>query len=509
MIKIFTATQIREIDKCTIDNQRISSIDLMERASLAVYERLKRTLNPQANIYVFAGNGNNGGDALAIARMLLLDHFRLQVFLVSTESKLSPDCEINKERLSHLLPIQSIQDEKDIPQILPDDIVIDGLFGSGLNRSVEGIYSRIINTVNNSKAKVYSIDMPSGLFVEDNSHNHKDSIIKADEVYTFQFPKLSLLLPDSGSYSKKISIIDIGLCQNCIDKQKSNLNYLEKTDISSRINIRDTFSHKGSFGHALLISGSLGKMGATIMSAKACLRTGVGLLTVHTPECGLNILQTIVPEAMVSVDNNEQYIQNSPSDINKYTTIGIGPGIGTCTATKELISKLFDEYRNPMVIDADAINILADNNDLKSKIPPKSILTPHVKEFERFAGQSFSSGYSRLMGACKIAEQYDVYIILKGAYSAIITPNKEVYFNSTGNPGMATAGSGDVLTGIITSLLSQKYSPENAAIVGTFIHGYAGDIASEIRSEWSMLATDIIENIGEAYKQLCNEKKRE
>lgn len=506
MIKIFTAAQIREIDKCTIGNQGISSIDLMERASLAVYEELKYRLNPQAHIYVFAGSGNNGGDALAIARMLLSDHFRLQIFLVSPNNQLSADCKKNKERLSHLITIQSIREEKDIPRIPPESIIIDGLFGSGLNRPIEGIHSKVITAINKSGSKVYSIDIPSGLFVEDNSLNNKDTIVKADEVFTFQFPKLSLLLPDSGSYSKKMSILDIGLCQKCIDTHDSSLNYLEKTDIISRIKYRETFAHKGDFGHALLISGSSGKMGAAIMSARACLRAGAGLLTVHSPKCGLDILQTTVPEAMVSIDSNPEYTETLPAGINKYTSVGIGPGTGTHESTRKLMHHIFDQYRNPIVIDADAINLIAGDDDLKRKIPPHSILTPHVGEFERFAGKNFNDGYSRLMTGCELAHLYDIYIILKGAHSAIISPKKEVFFNSTGNPGMSTAGSGDVLTGIATSLLAQNYSPEDAAIIGTFLHGYAGDIASEIHSEWSMLASDIIKNISKAYKKLSEEK---
>jgi len=509
MIKILSAKQIREIDKCTIENQRISSIDLMERASLAIYDILKQKLNHQNTIYVFAGNGNNGGDALALARMLLLAHFHLQVFIVNPDKKLSPDCEANRERLSHLIPIQIIREDKDIPNIPDDNVIIDGLFGSGLNRPVEGIYKNVIKSINTSLSTTYSIDIPSGLFVDNNSLNNPDTIIKADEVFTFQSPKLSLILPDSGSFSKRMTIVDIGLCQKCINEHSSDFYYLEDDDIRSKIKIRETFSHKGTFGHALLIAGSYGKMGAAIMAAKSCLRTGLGLLTVHTAHSGINILQISVPEAMVIPCEKEKYTRTLPPDIDKYSVIGVGPGIGTEEGTKDLIYQLFEHYRNPLVLDADAINIIANNEYLKSRIPPQSILTPHVKEFERLVGKNFANSQERLLAARNFSERYDVYIVLKGAYTAITTPKKQVYFNSTGNPGMATAGSGDVLTGIITSLTAQKYSPKEAAIIGTFLHGYAGDLSAIKNSQYSMLASDIIENIGEAYKRLLSSKKED
>ena len=243
------------------------------------------------------------------------------------------------------------------------------------------------------------------------------------------------------------------------------------------------------------------------MSAKSCLRTGVGLLTAYTPHCGINILQTSVPEAMVIPDKKEKYIQTIPPDINKYSAIGIGPGIGTEEETRELISQLFNQYEKTLVLDADAINIVSSNEYLKDTIAPQSILTPHVKEFECLVGKKFENSQERLQAACNFSENHNVYIVLKGAYTATITPEKQVYFNSTGNPGMATAGSGDVLTGIITSLVAQEYSPKEAAIIGTYLHGYAGDLAAIKNSQYSMLASDIIENIGEAYKRLLSSKK--
>lgn len=504
MMKIFNALQTREIDNCTIINQGIESIDLMERASLAVYELLINRLDPRLPVYIFAGSGNNGGDALAIARMLLLNHYHLLVFLVNTEDKLSVDCRINKKRLEHLLPVYEISQKEDIPSIPSDCTIIDGLFGSGLNRPLEGIYHKIVHAINESGNKVYSIDMPSGLFIEDNGGDDNNAIIKAEEVFTFQSPKLSLLLPDSNSFLQKMTIVDIGLCQKCMDEQPTDYNFLQGEDIINLISPRSLFSHKGDFGRALIIAGSYGKMGAAVLAAKACLRAGVGLLTMHIPSCGAEIVQTAVPEAMVDVDNVREQnskLNISDSDIEKFT-IGIGPGIGTNSSVRELLSYLLDKYRKPLVIDADALNLIAEDDSLKEAIPQKSILTPHPIEFERLVGEKFNNAYKRLQAARKFAATHDVYIVLKGAYTAIVTPEKKVYFNSTGNPGMATGGSGDILTGIITSLLAQKYTPLDASLAGVYLHGLAADLVTKSISERSLLPSDIVEYIGHAYLKL-------
>lgn len=501
MVKIFNVPQIKEIDNCTVVNQGIESIDLMERASLAVSEKLIRFLDIKQPILVFAGTGNNGGDALAISRILLSKHFNLDVYIVSPHDNFSGDCLTNKERLARLTNIRFIKEIKDIPYISSDCIIIDGLFGSGLNRPLGGVYLDVVKAINSSPSKVYSIDMPSGLFVEDNRNNHSDGIIKAEKVLTFQFPKLSLLLPDSGNYCGKMHVLDIGLCEKCIDKEQTDFYLTEKLDVSSLLSSRETFSHKGTYGKALLIAGSYGKMGAAVLSARACLRTGVGLLTVHAPRCGVDILQMSVPEAMVQADVSIEKVSRAGEDVDKFT-IGIGPGIGTDEQTKELLFDLFNRYRKPMVIDADALNLIAADESLKDKIPAKSILTPHPVEFDRLSGYVSENGYERLERARIFAEKYNVYIVLKGAYSAIVTPEKKVYFNSTGNPGMATGGSGDVLTGMIISLLAQKYVPENAAILGVYLHGLAGDLASKSKSQQGMLAGDLIEYIGKAYRAL-------
>ena len=303
---------------------------------------------------------------------------------------------------------------------------------------------------------------------------------------------------------KKLPDIDL----SSINQKETEFNYfsVEDSDISAIIPERKKFSHKGNFGHAMLIAGSRGKTGAAVLAAKACLRSGVGLLTVHIPACGEIILQTSVPEAMVEIDSENDYITDL-GILSKYNTIGIGPGIGCNEKTSEVLFKLFENSNKPLVLDADAINLLAQNEHLISTLPADSILTPHAGEFDRLAGNS-ENAYERLEKACQWAVNHKCYIVLKGAYTAICTPYKKCYFNSTGNPGMATAGSGDVLTGIILSLLAQSYSPLNASLTGVFLHGLAGDIAASEKSQESLIASDIIDNLGQAFKKnnyFCNQ----
>ena len=284
---------------------------------------------------------------------------------------------------------------------------------------------------------------------------------------------------------------------------------VEKTDITPLVPVRNPFAHKGNFGHALLIAGSRGKTGAAVLAAKACLRSGAGLLTVHIPACGEIILQTTIPEAMIEIDESHDFITGL-NITSKYNAIGIGPGIGCNEKTAAVLHRLFDDANQPMVLDADAINLIAQDKQLQQKLPENSILTPHAGEFDRLAGNS-ENACERLQKACQWAVEHKSYIVLKGANTAICTPNKECYFNPTGNPGMATAGSGDVLTGIILGLLAQSYSPLNAALVGTFLHGLAGDLAANLKSQESLIASDIIENLGAGFKKInyfCNQTKQ-
>lgn len=506
-MKLFKTAQNKDLDQHTIHNEPIESINLMERASKSFVEYFLSKINKTKRIIIFAGYGNNGGDALAIGRLLILNGYKVICYLFNTENKLSPDCEINRDRLVSLNDVYffEITTSFSPPVLEENDVIIDGLFGSGLNKPLTGGYAAIVKLINQSKSIVYSIDIPSGLFGEDNSKNNEDTIIKADVTLTFQSPKISFLLPENDKYTGKWEILNINLNPDALINTPSPYYYTEHNDIISIIKSRSKFAHKGNFGHALIIAGSNGKMGAAFLSAKACLKSGIGLLTCQIPNCGYSILQTALPEAMLKTDTTDNHITEIPANLEQFNSIGVGPGIEQSPETLTALTSLLNTFRKPLVIDADALNLIAHNNNLKQLIPTNSILTPHPKEFDRLAGYS-ESPYERLNKAIELAEELNCYIILKGAYSATITPQKECWFNSTGNPGMATAGSGDVLTDILTGLLGQGYTSFESCLIGNYLHGLAGDLSLERESQESLIASNIIDNIGEAFKIIKQDK---
>jgi len=501
-MKIFSTIQIKELDRYTIENEPIESGQLMNRASSLFFEHFCSEVSKNTRVYIFAGFGNNGGDALAIARLLHNSGYNsVFAYLFNPENKLSLDCAAQKAELQDIPGVEFIEvvNKYSPPAINEGDVIIDGLFGSGLSRPLSGGFASVVKFINKSKAKVYSIDIPSGLFGEDNSENNTENIVRANKTFTFQSPKLSFFLSENACYIGDWGILDIGLHPDILQKTPTPYYYTEKCDILKILKKRPKFAHKGHFGHSLIIAGSKGKMGAAILAAKACLKSGSGLLTCHVPGCGYPIIQTAFPEAMASIDTMDDRISEIPDNPEQFDVIGIGPGIGQSQETLNVLETLFAFYKKPMVIDADALNLIAKNEQLKKSIPPKSILTPHPKEFDRIAGDSTSS-YERLQKARKLAKELDCYIVLKGAYTVVISPETECWFNPTGNPGMATAGSGDVLTGIITGLLAQKYTPYESCILGVYIHGLAGDLCLESESVESLTASDLIKHIGSAFK---------
>jgi NAD(P)H-hydrate epimerase len=504
-MKIFTTSLISEIDRYTILHEPISDVDLMERASRAIADCIVGQTAFHGDVFVFCGTGNNGGDGLAVARMLasLESRFSLNVFIIDQGKGLNGSPAINFERLKTQAKsqINFIRDEADFPVLNDDILVIDALFGNGLNRPLEGLAASLVRSINNSGALVFAIDVPSGLMGEDNGSVVSENIIRADRTFTFQFPKLSFLFPENEKYVGDWQVLDIGLHPKAIKNVATPYFMLDEDFIKEIIQPRGKFSHKGTFGHALLISGAYGKMGAAVLSSKSCLRSGVGLLTTHVPAKGVSVLQTAIPEAMVSIDESDT-IFTGAINLRAFSAIGIGPAIGQADDTHQAFFELIKMSKTPMVIDADALNILGLHNDWIGMLPSGSILTPHPKEFERLAGEK-SDGFQRLKKALEIAKQNQIFIVLKGAHSAIVCPDGEVYFNSTGNPGMATAGSGDVLTGIILGLLAQGYTSKDAALLGVYVHGLAGDFAAEQKGKISLIASDIVDNLGEAFMLLC------
>lgn len=493
MLPIYPASTIRKWDEYTIKNEPIASIDLMERAAKACVAWLVKNISKQHSIDIVCGNGNNGGDGLAMARLLLFYNYQVRVF-IKNDSKKSEDNLTNLQRLKEcgFTEILTINENTDI-DFQNNSVIIDCIFGTGLDRPVEGFWMNVIHQINQSNCPIISIDIPSGLFITVDL-SQRQWIIKAETTLTFQTPKLSMLIPGWGDCCGQLEILDIGLSQDFCSKNPSDRFFTNFNDIKKRFKKREKFSHKGTYGHALMIAGNKGKCGAAILSSKACIKSGAGLVTVHTnSECSTPI-HTAIPEVMIDNSSLESL------EIKRFSAIGIGPGIGTESKQKVLLQTIIKNAECPLLMDADALTLYSQNSENFS-LPENTILTPHPKEFDRLVGKSVNA-FERLQKAKKFAKENNVILVLKGAYTAICNEDGKVFFNSTGNAGMATAGSGDVLSGIITSLLAQGYLPMDAAIVGVYIHGAAGDFAAKNKSITGMIASDIIENLDLVFKEL-------
>ncbi len=498
-MKILNADIIRKADQFTIANEPISSIELMERASIAFVDWFELNYDKARKVFIFCGTGNNGGDGLAIARILISKNWDVNTFVINRSAKRSDDFLINYKKLSELTTISDIEKNDDLNfAVDKKDIAIDAIFGSGLTREVRGIYAETIDYIHSSLATIISVDTPSGLFIDIPSS--KKSIIKADHVLSFQLPKLAFLLPENEPYVKNWSMVDIGLDIDFIRNQNTNFEYIDLPLIKDMYISRSKFSHKTNFGRLLLVAGSWGKMGAAVLCAKSCVKSGGGLVTAYIPKCGYAIMQTSIPEVMVSVDTSEHFVSEVP-ELATFDAIGVGPGLSNQVLTHGFMKSILKVYKKTMVLDADALNIIADDIELLSMLPQDSVLTPHPGEFKRLVGK-WKDDFERLDLQIDMSKKYGVIVVLKGAHTSISTPSGRVYFNSTGNPGMATGGSGDVLTGIITALLGQKYSPENAAILGVYLHGLAADIAVKFLGEESLSASDIIDYLPQAFMEI-------
>lgn len=484
--KILSASLARLADEYTIKNEPIKSVDLMERASLAFVNEFVKHIKEEDVISIFCGTGNNGGDGFAIARILKQKDYQVEVYLVPVSEQLSKDCQINKERLKKVITL-----DNDASNVHLDNttVIIDAIFGSGLTRPIEGVAKKAVELINNSSAKVISVDIPSGVFCD--QINTDEVIIKSDLAITFQRPKLSFLFPETRLFLKAFKVVNIGLDETFIQQSNSNLFLLNKA-IAKSVNKREKFSHKGTYGHSILYAGSEGKMGAATLAAKACLRSGVGLLTARIPACGYNIMQIALPEAMCSLDNCKTHLSEPFFESDK--TIGIGPGLGLHEDTKNMVEQLLVKTKSPIVIDADGLNIIAQNQSLLAHVPTNSILTPHPKEFERLVGPFLNSS-ERLEKQLEFSKKHQLIMVVKDAHTFITDPLGNVFINTSGNPGMAKGGSGDALTGIILGLLAQHYPPILAALIGVYFHGLAGDKAKDTKGELAMLPSDLIEEL--------------
>lgn len=506
-MKILPVEAVREADLYTIRHEDIAGIDLMERAANACFQWISVESDRRMPVKIFCGTGNNGGDGFAIARMLAGSGSNATCFLIGSPENCSPDCAINYQKVMELStsgalpPVTCLTPEMSFPLIEKTELVIDAVFGSGLSRPVTGFYAKLIRHINRSGALVIAIDVPSGFSCDTTNFTDNDPVVvRADHTLTFSPPKLGLFFPENDIFVGKWILLDIGISETFIAGYEVSNFMAEHNEIQLLLRKRNKFDHKGRFGHALLLCGSEGKMGAAVLAAGGCLRSGAGLVTLHLPGCGVPIVQTAVPEVMVSADPAFGTITTLP-DLTPYTAIGTGPGLGKAPQTANVLKLLIQQATLPIVFDADAINLLSENKTWLGFLPPGSVFTPHPKEFERIAGKT-SNDFDRNKLQKEFSFRYQCWVVLKGAHTAITSPDGRCWFNSTGNPGMATGGCGDVLTGIITGLLAQGYPTREAVLLGVYVHGLAGDLALSSNGYEALIASDLINNLGKSFQSL-------
>lgn len=510
IMKLFTTQQIREIDRYTIEAEGIPAIELVERVAEGIAFEIESRWHPDKPIVVFAGPGNNGADALATARLLSEHGYRPEVYLFNVGGNaLSDICKAYRDALLTLETdtyFTEIVDVFSFPRLSPSHVVIDGIFGSGLRDNLKGGYVTLVQYINDSNATVVSIDVPTGMRGDSNPMAINRNIIHADLTLAIQFPRISFFNPDNHELTGEWKIIDIGLSDKAINDTRANYHLIEADEVRAILKPRNPVSSKADFGTGLLVAGSYGMLGAAILSARGALRSGVGKLVVESPKCGFATLQTAVPEAMYQYNKGDLFITELKIE-RPFTGVAIGPGIGTHDSTVRALEDFLLTYKQPLILDADALNCIARRPALLNSIPVLSVITPHAGEFDRLFGKQ-PTAEARLVKAMEAARFYNIIIVLKGHHTATVLPDGVVCFNSSGTPALATPGSGDVLTGIILSLLAQGYKPEQAAMAGVYIHGIAGELAAREHGEWGVTAGDIAEAAGKAVAMIMNHKKR-
>jgi len=500
--KVFRTADIRLIDRYTIEQERIASAGLMERAATVFTNAFLRISGPVRRVVVVAGNGNNGGDGYAVARMLADKGIKVVVYPADPEGKMSPDCELNDKRWLEMGgEVKEMTDWK----IVPGDVIIDAVFGSGLNRKVTGRAAEVIRQINRSVCPVVAVDMPSGLMGEDNGENDRETIVKADYTLTFQFPKLAFMLAENAEYVGDWQVLDIGLHPRALEETASPYYYVTEDDIRKRMPRPAKFAHKGLNGRGLLIAGKYGMMGAAVLAAKSAVRSGCGLLYVRVPRKGMELIQTTVPEAIPDPDRSGNCF-SAPLASGAYDALAVGPAIGQAPETEKALGDLLKTWKGPLILDADALNILSRHEEWLGYLHPQCLLTPHQKEFERLAGKS-KNDFDRLNKLSIFASRYRTYVILKGAYSVLATPDGKLIFNTTGNPGMAKGGAGDVLTGVLLGLAANGLDMGEVALIGMYAHGLAGDLVAGEKGYRGVCAGEIAEGIGKAWKRLEHFRK--
>ncbi|MGB3591071.1 MAG: NAD(P)H-hydrate dehydratase [Nonlabens sp.] len=505
-MKILSADQLSQADASTIEKQQISSIDLMERVATLVFNKIHERLNgAPVPIKVFCGIGKNGGDGLAIARHLIQHGYHVKVFITNCSKSRSPEFLKNYDRIKNVTkdwPVL-LSCEEDFPVITEKDFIIDAIFGTGINRPITGWMVGLFEYLNNIPAFTAAIDMPSGLYANQPLENAR-AVLKADHTFTFQTPKLAFFLPHTGEYVGSFEVINIGLDPEFLSQVKPLAQMINREAAQNMYRARKSFTHKGNYGHVICAGGSLGKMGSIALAAGAAVNSGAGKVTAYIPKHGNLMLQSTVIEAMTVLDPEEYFLSTFDIEI-KDPVISIGCGLGLARDSYSAFAKALSYQQKPMVIDADAIHMLAEDKDLLDKVPNGSILTPHDGELVGLLG-TWKNDYERLEKAKKFTIKHDLILVLKGAYTITVI-GEGLYVNDSGNPGMATGGSGDVLTGMIASFMAQGYDTLTATAFAIYIHGASADLAAQTYAHEGVKASIISSFVGPAILNLFRNPK--
>lgn len=503
-MKIFTNDNIKAIERMSHESLKINEAEVARRMGEGSAGEIALRWRSSKHTVIFAGPGTNGAYALATARALMQQGFNPVIYLFNINGKkLTTTCRAMRDELMDDFPEATLREvvrEFNVPELNGTTLVIDGLFGSGLRAPLEGGFQSLVRYINESQATVVSLDVPSGMFPDWNPHAIARNIVHASLTLSVQFPHLAFFFSENAELVGEWRTIDVGMSREAVAATPTPYHLVEMPEVSHLLKPRKEFSSKADYGNAIIFAGSQGMMGASIFAALGALRAGVGKLTMHVPQCGVDVMQTRVPEAMCLADASRAMLTDM-TQVRPFNACGVGPGIGTSNATIAALEKLLKSSEHPMVIDADALNCIAESPNLLNFVPKLSVLTPHAGEFDRLFGQH-TGDEARVHKALEMSRHYNILIVLKGRYTALIRPDGKVYFNSSGTPALATPGSGDVLTGVITGLMAQGYKPEVSALLGVFVHGRAGELAADVQGLYGVLASDVANAVGMAIKEI-------
>ena len=512
-MKIATPLQMNEIDSFAINKVGIPGIVLMENAALRLLDEILADLRSIGGkkVVILAGKGNNGGDAFAAARHLVVRGYEIEVYVTAEKESITGDARINYDILTAMgietLKLNSACQLGALGLSLGSaDLIIDGIFGTGFKGKIEGIIADVIGLVNSSGKRVLSIDIPSG--VNGETGKVGGGCIKADKTVTFALPKVGLVVHPGCDHTGELVIADIGIPPKAIESQNISMNIIEQACIRGVLGKRTANSNKGSYGKIFVVSGSPGMTGAGCLTAKAALRSGAGLAYIGVPAALSHVYDTAVIEAItVPFEDNgtgrfsKGCIPEIIARMEKMTALAVGPGMGVSDAVVEIVSNIISKAKMPVVLDADGLNALSADITILQKLQCKLVITPHPGEMARLSGISIEDVQNnRIEVAREFALKWKAITVLKGSRTVVACPDGSIYINTSGNAGMATAGTGDVLTGIIAGLMGQGANPEEAAIGGVFLHGHAGDLAAVDKGQHGLIAGDLVEYLPYAIK---------